>query len=153
MADFFADAVSGCAIRINPAARDQAGLVCELIAWAVDHGVLPRERQQDAIETVLRREQIDATVLPDGISFPHGRLEGLDRTRVVLGINGNGLDLGAPDGQPTYFTLLMLVPADAGNSYVQILARFSRKMMDSAMRARLLATTSEADARNLLLFS
>jgi mannitol/fructose-specific phosphotransferase system IIA component (Ntr-type) len=151
MADVFSEAVARCGVRLDPAARDMAGLVGELIGAAVAEGLLPAERQQEALDAVLRREQSASTVLPDGISFPHGRIDGLAHAAVVLGVHRLGVDLGAPDGQLTCLTVLMLVPAAAGASHVQMLARFSRKLLDPAARARLQASTSAADVRQILV--
>jgi PTS system nitrogen regulatory IIA component len=123
--------------------EDVLRLVAGLLAGA-DEAPAPGPEQVAA--ALLEREKVGTTAVGDGLAFPHAKLPGLREARAaVLLLPEPGVDLGAPDGRPVRLVLALVVPPDSVGEHLKILAAFSRRLRDPAVRAGVLEADSSAE--------
>jgi PTS system nitrogen regulatory IIA component len=97
------------------------------------HGLPHRAVTQD----LSRREQIGSTGLGDGVAIPHARFEKLDRILVAYLRLDLPIPFDAPDSKPVHDFLVLLVPKQAAEEHIRILAETSRILSDRRFRGRL----------------
>lgn len=88
-------------------------------------------------ESALARESLGGTGIGNGVAVPHARLAGIDKIYGVFALLQDGIDFEAPDGVSADLIFLLISPEDSGASHLQALARISRELKQSPMRAAL----------------
>lgn len=78
--------------------------------------------QEEFVQMVLAREQLETTCLGEGLMIPHAILENGDEVKGVLGLSSKGLDFGAPDGRKIHAVLLLATPEGEQERHLEILA-------------------------------
>lgn len=73
-------------------------------------------------EKLIERERLGSTGLGKGIALPHARIEGLSQARAVFVRLAKGIDFDAPDSVPVDLVVALLVPAEADETHLKILA-------------------------------
>lgn len=91
-----------------------------------------------------RREQSGSTALGHGIAIPHARIEALGSPIVMVARLATPIDFLAPDNKLVSWLLAILVPDQASEEHLQILACASEMFSDAGFCARL---NGAADAR------
>ncbi|ROR29756.1 PTS IIA-like nitrogen regulatory protein PtsN [Inmirania thermothiophila] len=95
-------------------------------------------------ETLLGRERLGSTGLGHGVALPHGRLGHGAAVGALLTLR-QGVDFDALDEQPVDLLFGLVVPEEATEEHLQILAELARMFSDEAFCARLReAGSSEA---------
>jgi mannitol/fructose-specific phosphotransferase system IIA component (Ntr-type) len=89
------------------------------------------ELKKQFLTGVLEREQKSSTGLGDGIAFPHGRINGLNKPIIALGIIPDGIDFDAHDGQLVKLVFLFLFPGNRHELGVKLQAVFARFLMQN----------------------
>jgi PTS system nitrogen regulatory IIA component len=87
---------------------------------------VPAVDEKELLARLLEREEERSTGVGGGLALPHARLSGLDRTVLLVGRAREGLDFGAPDGEPVDLLFLLLSPADSRSEHLRLLARVAR---------------------------
>ncbi len=96
-------------------------------------------------EHLLERELQESTGHGNGVAIPHAILEQLGETVLLFGRNLRGVNFYAADKRPVQLFVAILVPQNAGVTYLRTLARVSRLLQQPALRDRLMqAATVEA---------
>lgn len=105
------------------------------IGWHMErsHGLPHRAVTQD----LSRREQIGSTGLGEGVAIPHARFEKIDRILIAYLRLDLPIPFDAPDGKPVHDILVLLVPKQAAEEHIRILAETSRMLSDRRFRGRL----------------
>ena len=70
---------------------------------------------------VLAREKIGTTVLMEGLSVPHARVEGLDRPYVAIATSARGIQWPGEDSDKVHIVFLILIPRDSPALYLKVL--------------------------------
>ncbi len=96
---------------------------------------------QTVFECLLEREKLGSTGLGKGIAVPHCRIADITRPLTCLLRTETGVDYDAPDGAPVSLFFALLVPADANDEHLQLLADLARKLDNPARVKRLLLAT------------
>ena len=99
---------------------------------------------------VLEREATCSTGIGDAIAFPHGRITGLNRPVIALGIIPNGVEFDAIDQQPVKLVCLFLFPANRYEIGVKIQAVFARFLSQNDNLAKLLNSAERESAYQLI---
>lgn len=89
------------------------------------------------VQALAHREQIGSTALGAGIAVPHARVKDLDWIQLAYVRLAHPIDFGAPDGKPVSDVLVILVPKQATEEHLRILADTSEMFSDGRFRARL----------------
>lgn len=93
----------------------------------------------DIITSLLAREKLGSTGLGRGIAIPHCRLEGCEQPLGVLMSLATPTDFDAPDDEPVDLLCVLVVPGEAHQEHLEILATlaglFRQEALCNALRA------------------
>ena len=95
---------------------------------------MPRER---VVVGLSRREQVASTGLGEGVAIPHTRVEDLSRIHLAYLRLNSPLPFDAPDDQPVSDVMVILVPKQATEEHLLILADVAQLFSDHRFRERL----------------
>jgi PTS system nitrogen regulatory IIA component len=87
--------------------------------------------------SLSHREQIGSTGLGEGVALPHARVKNLDRVHVAYMRLKSPIPFDSPDGKPVSDVLVLLVPKQATEEHLTILAEAARMLSDRRFRWRL----------------
>ncbi|HLF22658.1 MAG TPA: PTS sugar transporter subunit IIA [Burkholderiales bacterium] len=99
----------------------------------------------DRASAALRaREQLGSTGIGGGVALPHGRVKGLTAAVGAFCTLRDTLDYDAIDQKPVNMVFALLVPEEASDEHLKILAELAGLFSNKVWRERLLAArTSE----------
>ena len=111
------------------------------------------EEQEQAwekvFEVLLERERLGCTALGQGIALPHGRLNGLRRPVISIIRLKDPIDYDAPDGKPVWLAICLLVPADANEIHLGLLAALSSRLSNELFVEGILSAQSATEVYRL----
>ncbi|MDQ7990239.1 MAG: PTS sugar transporter subunit IIA [Candidatus Dactylopiibacterium sp.] len=102
-----------------------------------DSGV-PARKIRDGL---LQREKLGSTGLGMGIAIPHQRIKGLKEALGAFVRLAQPLAFDAPDGEPVRLFFVMLVPEQANETHLRLLAELAQRFSDRAFREVVCAAT------------
>jgi len=118
----------------NPAASKKRVLeeIAGLLASASE------ELSQGAVfDKLLERERLGSTGLGNGIALPHARMAGVSEARGAFLQLQSKADFDAIDRQPVDLVFGLLVPEQATEEHLQLLARLATLFSDNSFCERL----------------
>lgn len=98
---------------------------------AKQHSSLNKSRILDAL---LAREKLGSTGLGKGIAIPHCRLEELEKIYVAMLKLEEGVEFEASDDLPVTFLFCMIVPEEAADDHLQLLANLAELLDNEHVR-------------------
>ncbi len=105
------------------------------------------EREDEAVKDILEREAKGPTGLERGIAFPHGRSDAVAEPVAALGVFSEGIDFGAPDGQPAKVVVLLLSPKAGEVPHLRLMANLAQALTrEGALDGLMLAHKPEEAA-------
>jgi len=102
---------------------------------------LPNTDAGQIFSTLIERENLGSTGIGDGVALPHGRIAGLDDVVGVFLHLKNALDFDAVDHLPVNLVFAILVPEDATEEHLYLLASLAGIFRNDEKRQKLLETT------------
>jgi fructose-specific phosphotransferase system IIA component len=127
-------------VKVPLEANDKTSAINELI------NLLDAERlllnKDEALQSVLAREQTRSTGIGSGVAIPHGKCKAVKELVMAAGIARQPIDFNSVDGKPVSIILLLLSPVDQTGPHIQALAKISRMMLDESFRNKLISATS-----------
>ncbi|HEY5717994.1 MAG TPA: PTS IIA-like nitrogen regulatory protein PtsN [Motiliproteus sp.] len=112
----------------------------ELIAQQVDN-----LDEEEIFLGLVNRERLGSTGIGEGIAIPHCRLEQCKEAFGALIKLPEPIDFDAIDHQPVDLLFVLLVPIEATEEHLQLLAALAEMFNDPDLRARMRAA-GDADA-------
>ena len=111
--------------------------------------VLAREQEAfhpaELVAGMLAREKLGSTALGDGIAIPHCRLADCEAASGVLITLATPADFESPDGEDVDLIFALVVPSDATQEHLNLLADLARMFSQVEFRKALRdCRTSEA---------
>jgi PTS system nitrogen regulatory IIA component len=103
--------------------------------------------QNQVFDSLLSRERLGSTGLGHGVAIPHGRIKQSKQTLAAFIKLQQGVDFDATDNQPVDLLFALLVPEEATEEHLQLLAQLARMFSDEKLVKQLRASS---DARSLL---
>jgi nitrogen PTS system EIIA component len=100
------------------------------------HGAESIARCGDHLAAIIARENIESTVVGDGVALPHARLDDIDRPYVGIATSGAGIDFGNAEGR-VHLMMMALIPASQPGLYLQILHALAAVLSDKQAAAKL----------------
>jgi len=94
--------------------------------------------EQTVFRVLIDRERLGSTGIGNGVALPHGRMQDLDEAVLSLTILDEPLDYQAPDQRNVQIVVGLLVPENANEFHLQLLARLAGLLSDPNLRKRLL---------------
>jgi len=98
-----------------------------------------------------RREQAGSTGLGQGVAIPHARIKDLARIQVAYFRLATPVPFAAPDGKPVSDILVLLVPKQATEEHLRILADATQIFSDACFRERLNICQQAASVKELFV--
>jgi PTS system nitrogen regulatory IIA component len=106
---------------------------------------------QDAIfDKLLERERLGTTALGYGIALPHARMAGVTEAKGAFIQMSEGIDFGAVDRQPVDLTFALLVPEEATEEHLQLLAKLAAMFSNSELCESLRNAETSDDLLSLI---
>lgn len=101
---------------------------------------------QDAIfDSLLAREKLGSTGIGEGVAIPHCRLTQCQQAIGVLFRLSEAIDFDAIDKQPVDLVFALLVPQEATDEHLQVLATLAKNFNEASFREGLRAATSDQE--------
>jgi len=100
--------------------------VLELVAEQVA-GTEQTLDEDQVYTSLLERERLGSTALGYGVAVPHCRVSGLEQPLGCLVTLAEAIDYDAPDGEPVDLLFVLLVPPDATQEHLDLLADIARR--------------------------
>ena len=94
-------------------------------------------KASDVFNNLFERERLGSTALGYGVAMPHGRIKGLKQAAGAFFRLSPPLEFEAPDNRPVNLCFILLAPADANESHLQILGELAQLFGDPGMREKL----------------
>lgn len=102
------------------------------------------------LSNLLSRERLGSTALGHGVAIPHSRIEGLEYAIAAFIQLNEGVDFAAKDHEPVDLCFALLVPEDATEEHLEILATIAKQLNDSSLREQLRAANDEQQLYQLI---
>ena len=96
-------------------------------------------------EGIVRREKSGSTAIGGGIAIPHAKDKTVRKAGLTAVIIPEGVDYGAPDGQPVRLLFMIAVPEEGADLHLTVLSRLSVLLMDDAFRQELFESRDASD--------
>ncbi|MDI6752305.1 MAG: PTS sugar transporter subunit IIA [bacterium] len=93
--------------------------------------------KDEVIEGVLAREEVMSTGLGQGVAIPHTKAKSVTKAMLAICQCEGGIEFNSIDGKPVHLVFLLVVPQEASNFQIKILARISRLLKHNYIRERL----------------
>ncbi len=117
----------------------------ETIAGAISQDQLSLPTS-DVLSQLIAREELGSTGLGQGIAIPHCRIENCSHPLGTLLTLSEPVDFNAPDDRPVDLVFALLVPNEAHQQHLDILASVARLFSQAAFCEQL---RSAEDAQTL----
>jgi len=86
---------------------------------------------------ILAREQTGNTALGHGVALPHARTDLCRDIVVAVGRSFDGIDYGAPDGQPVWLIILIATPMQQVTEYLRVVGTLARLLAQERVQQTL----------------
>lgn len=96
-------------------------------------------------EAVIERERQQTTGFGHGVAVAHGRVRGVPRVLIALGISRAGIPYDSPDGAPVHLLFVIASPPELSLDYLQALSTLVRCLREKPDRDSLLDAASAAE--------
>ena len=104
---------------------------------------------ESIFETLHDRERLGCTALGKGIALPHGRIAGLSEPVIAVARLEKSISYDAPDGVPVWIAVCLLVPSDANDVHLQLLAGLASRFSDEKFVQDVQSADSDSDLYKL----
>jgi PTS system nitrogen regulatory IIA component len=105
---------------------------------------------EQIFERLLERERLGSTGLANGVALPHARVPGLATAHGVFLRLAKPVDFDALDGQPVDLVFALLVPEEATEEHLQLLAELAKRFGDSGLCEQLRQSRDPAQVSQLI---
>lgn len=122
-------------------AFEQAGLLFE------NHQGIARTQ---VFQSLIARERLGSTALGHHVAVPHGRIKDLKEPRAAFIRLADPVRFDAADGRMASLLFILLVPEQATQVHLDLLAEIARLMSDANLRQTLSTETDPAVIHRLL---
>jgi PTS system nitrogen regulatory IIA component len=123
-------------VELDVATADSSALLEEAASLLARRHALASRLIADAL---VARERLGSTALGHGIALPHARIAGLPTPFAAFLRTKTPIPFDAPDARPVFQFLTLIVPAQAADRHLQLLAcaatMFGDRHFRDALRA------------------
>ncbi len=104
-----------CSISLSSTAKEDA--LKEIVTNLVKGGALDEKLESDAVDALLKREELASTGVGMNVAIPHVKLAGLDAAVATLSVHAEGMEWAAVDGEPVNVLFTVLRPENPGETH------------------------------------
>ena len=101
--------------------------------WAEHHDLVADE----VVDSLNAREQLGSTGLGQGVAIPHARVKGLTKAVAAFVRPTQPIGFDSPDGELVAYCFVLLVPTQATEEHLQILAAVAEMLSNAQFREQL----------------
>lgn len=106
--------------------------------------------RSNVTDSLFARERLGSTALGYGVAIPHGRIKGLKEPQVAVLQLKAPIGFDATDGVAVNLLFVLLVPENATQKHLNLLAQIAEVLGDEAKRNALKMTPSVAELLAIL---
>lgn len=88
-------------------------------------------------DSLFSRERLGSTALGHGVAVPHGRIPNLNKPAAAFMRLTNAIPFDAPDNQNVNILVILLVPENATQEHLEILASLAKTLSNAETREQL----------------
>ena len=133
----------------DPASSKKRALEKAAALLAVDGDDEPTAEQ--IYERLLERERLGSTGLAGGAALPHARMPGIVESRGAFVRLAEPVEFDALDGEPVDLVFALLVPEEATEAHLQLLALLAARFNEEGLRTHLREVEAGDEALSLLI--
>ena len=100
---------------------------------------------------LLAREKLGSTAIGEGIAIPHCRINECSEAAGCVVTLQEPIDYGSADGQDVDIIFVLLVPEEATEAHLKLLAALARSFSNAEVRDRVRQTQDPEALKRLLL--
>ena len=108
-------------------------------------------RSENIYRALLAREKLGSTAIGEGIAIPHCRINECSEAAGCLVTLREPIDYGSADGQDVDVIFVLLVPEEATEAHLKLLAALARSFSNAEVRDRVRQTQDPEALKQLLL--
>lgn len=142
------DLLSPKAMQLNAHPADKAAAIDQLVDLHEAAGNLVDKAEYK--QAILAREELSTTAVGEGIAIPHAKTNATKHAALAAMTAPDGVDYGAPDGQPSTLLFMIAAPDDGGEVHLEVLSRLMTILMDIDFRKSLMAAASPEEFLQLI---
>lgn len=116
--------------------------------------MLARQRhlaEAEVLDSLVAREELGSTAVGHGVAIPHARMTQCGAAAAVFVRTKIAIPFEAPDGKPVSAFLGLIVPKQANERHLKLLATAAAMFSDRAFREKLKVCTDPAALSDLLV--
>ncbi len=106
--------------------------------------------EKNIYHCLLEREKIGNTGIGNGVALPHSRCIDTERAIIAIITLKDAIDYDSQDGQPVDIAFGLIVPQQATQEHLNLLADIARIMSVAENKKRLAAASSPSQVMELL---
>jgi len=103
------------------------------------------------LDALLAREKLGSTGLGEGIAIPHCRMEELDGIHVTMLKLEEGVEYEASDDKPVFFLFCLVVPEDANEEHLELLASLAELLDNEQLRKSIQKCSNARELYQILI--
>lgn len=107
-------------------------------------------KEKDVYHHLLEREKLGNTGIGNGVALPHSRYAETEQAVIAIITLNEAIDYDSLDRQPVDVAFGLLVPENASQAHLNLLADIARIMSNDQHKASLLAAKSADEVVNLI---
>jgi PTS system nitrogen regulatory IIA component len=112
---------------------------------------VPALTQDSVFDALLQRERLGSTGLGKGIALPHARMPQVAKAVGAFIQIPDGVDFDAVDNQPVDLAFAMLVPENATDEHLKLLAQLAKMFSDVEFCSALRGAATAEELLTLIL--
>ena len=124
--------------------------VLEKAATLLSDGDDEEPTTEQIFERLLERERLGSTGLAGGVALPHARMAGVEEPRGAFLRMATAVEFDAMDDQPVDLAFALLVPEEATDEHLQLLAQLAHQFGDAGLCQQLRETPDPAAVPRIL---
>jgi PTS system nitrogen regulatory IIA component len=101
-------------------------------------------------EAVIARERQQTTGFGHGVAVAHGRVRGVPRVLIALGVSQAGIAYDSPDGAPVHLLFVIASPPNLSLDYLQALSTLVRCIREKDARDSLIGAAGAGEIEERL---
>ncbi len=103
------------------------------------------------LDGLLAREKLGSTGLGEGIAIPHCRIQELDNIYVAILKLEEGVEYDASDDKPVFFLFCLVVPEDANDEHLELLASLAELLNNKLIRKLIQKSSNARELQQILI--
>lgn len=106
--------------------------------------------RKTVFQILIERERLGSTGIGKGVALPHGRVNSLEQVIGAFAVLDSSLEYESADGKPVNLVFALLVPAQANEEHLRILAHLAKLFDENELREKLKKSATAAEAYEIL---